>query len=105
MEANQDLFDVNLGNMLQFWTNGRFVSTPHQVIHRGSDARISVPIFIYPDADAKMIPLGKPESEALIAGEVYYNDLLNIWSRDRGARFWTFECRGKEENCYCWKCM
>lgn len=43
---------VNLDDMLMKWSNGLFASTPHQVIHRASSARVSLPFFVYPDIDA-----------------------------------------------------
>lgn len=105
VKADQNLFVVNVGNMLQYWSGGRFRSTPHQVIHNGSEARISLPIFVYPNADANIIPLGKPEDKMLIAGELYLDDLSDLWGKRRGAGFWTSECRGKEASCNCWRCM
>lgn len=102
--AKEDLFIVNLGNMLQFWTNNRFISTPHCVVHSGSTSRISIPIFVYPRADAEMIPIGESE-EKKIAGEVYYNDLIDVWERNNGIGNWAKVCSWKEGECTCWKCM
>lgn len=45
-------FLVNIGDMLQRWTNDRFVSTPHRVINRTGKARYSIPFFANPDYDA-----------------------------------------------------
>ena len=45
-------FVVNIGDMMERWTNGLWKSTPHRVIHRGDSFRVSVPFFYEPDFDA-----------------------------------------------------
>ena len=45
-------FVVNIGDMMERWTNGLWRSTPHRVIHRGDNFRVSVPFFYEPDFDA-----------------------------------------------------
>jgi len=48
---------INIGDMMQRWTDGRFVSTPHRVGNRTGRDRISVPFFANPDYDAVVEPL------------------------------------------------
>jgi isopenicillin N synthase-like dioxygenase len=48
---------INIGDMMQRWTNGRFVSTPHRVRNRTGRDRISVPFFANPDYGAVITPL------------------------------------------------
>ena len=43
--------------MMQRWTNGRFVSTPHRVRNRTGRDRISVLFFANPDYGAVITPL------------------------------------------------
>lgn len=59
-------FVVNIGDMIERWTNGIWKSTMHRVIHRGDggvhgsgggDGRISVPFFFEPNFDALVRPL------------------------------------------------
>jgi isopenicillin N synthase-like dioxygenase len=50
-------FVINIADMMQRWTNGRFVSTPHRVANRTGQDRISVPFFANPDYDATITPL------------------------------------------------
>ena len=49
-------FVINIGDMLSRWTNGRYASTIHRVVDasRGSAARLSVPFFFNPNADAEV---------------------------------------------------
>jgi isopenicillin N synthase-like dioxygenase len=58
-------FVINIADMMQRWTNGRFVSTPHRVANRTGQSRLSVPFFANPDYDATITPL----KENLAAGE------------------------------------
>jgi isopenicillin N synthase-like dioxygenase len=46
-------FIVNIGDMMERWTNGLWKSTTHRVIHRGDGFRVSVPLFYEPDFGAK----------------------------------------------------
>ncbi|KAE8836627.1 hypothetical protein HRS9139_04725 [Pyrenophora teres f. teres] len=70
-------FVVNIGDMIERWTNGLWKSTMHRVIHRGQQYRISVPFFYEPNFDALVKPLekcvketgGKPIHEGSTYGE------------------------------------
>jgi isopenicillin N synthase-like dioxygenase len=50
-------FVINIADMMQRWTNGRFVSTPHRVTNKTGKQRFSVPFFANPDYDATIVPL------------------------------------------------
>jgi isopenicillin N synthase-like dioxygenase len=53
-------FIINFGEMLEMWTDGRVVATPHRV--RGSsDERISVPLFFNPNHDTNVAPIGSDD--------------------------------------------
>lgn len=43
-------FVVNVGNVLQRWTNDLYSSTLHRALQIGTDPRISAAFFVYPDA-------------------------------------------------------
>lgn len=62
-----DTFVVNIGEVMERWTNDRFVATPHRVLTppAGDDhTRLSAPFFLKPDLDA----LVAPAPELLAAG-------------------------------------
>ena len=83
--CTEDVFVINLGDMLQMWTKGLFVSTPHEVIHRNSDAtRISIPFFVYPNIDAIIEPFGT--TEKISSKEVMLKNFVSIWFRMNGNR-------------------
>jgi len=46
-----DAFVVNGGDILHRWTNERFLSTPHRVIHRTNVDRYAIPFFCDPNQD------------------------------------------------------
>ncbi|RDB14799.1 hypothetical protein Hypma_016232 [Hypsizygus marmoreus] len=47
----------NIGEMWEIWSNGLYRSTLHQVVHRGSNYRVSIPFFFEPNFDAHIKPL------------------------------------------------
>lgn len=68
---------VNIGDMLERWTNGLWKSTRHRVVHGGGNYRVSVPFFFEPDWDARIKPLeccvaqtgGVPSYDEVVYGE------------------------------------
>jgi isopenicillin N synthase-like dioxygenase len=46
-------FVVNIGDMMERWTNGLWKSTAHKVVHRGDGFRVSLPFFYEPDFRAR----------------------------------------------------
>ncbi|KAL1594485.1 hypothetical protein SLS60_010245 [Paraconiothyrium brasiliense] len=50
-------FVVNIGDMIERWTNGLWKSTKHRVIHRGEGYRVSVPFFFEPNFESVVRPL------------------------------------------------
>ena len=75
-----DTFVINIGNIMQIWTGGQFRSTPHRVINRGGRDRYSIPVFVYPDADAAIGPLG-PDGHAPAGATTTATYLTNSWRR------------------------
>ncbi|KAI8899262.1 hypothetical protein BC833DRAFT_385979 [Globomyces pollinis-pini] len=50
-------FVINIGDMVNNWTNDLYKSTLHRVIHAKSSYRVSVPFFFEPNFDAIIQPL------------------------------------------------
>jgi isopenicillin N synthase-like dioxygenase len=67
-------FVVNIGDMLETWTNGEFVATTHRV-RKVTEERWSFPLFFNVDHDTLVAPLpqfvrdGEPTRVAVRAGE------------------------------------
>lgn len=82
-------FLVNIGDMMQRWTNDRFVSTPHRVINRTGKARYSIPFFANPDYDAVVECVescrgpGRPARyPPLHVGAYVYNRYTSQWRNE-----------------------
>jgi isopenicillin N synthase-like dioxygenase len=61
----QNSFVVNIGDMMERWTNGVFTSTLHRVVNISGKERFSLPFFFDPDFDAEVVCL----PTCLAAGE------------------------------------
>ena len=55
-----DGFVVNIGDMFELWSGGRFTSTPHRVTNRSGKERYSFPYFAVPRHDVVVRPLVGP---------------------------------------------
>jgi isopenicillin N synthase-like dioxygenase len=53
----EDTFVVNVGDLLARWTNDRFRSTPHRVVNRSGEERLSIAVFVDPDNDTLIEPV------------------------------------------------
>ena len=50
----EDTFVINLGNLMQRWTNDRYLSRPHRVVNLTQEHRYSIVQFFGVDYDAAM---------------------------------------------------
>ena len=57
VEAPDDTMVVNIGDLLELWSGGYFVSTPHKVVNASGQERYSFPFFIVPRHDVVVAPL------------------------------------------------
>ncbi|ORY08509.1 hypothetical protein BCR34DRAFT_626177 [Clohesyomyces aquaticus] len=64
-------FVVNIGDMIERWTNGVWKSNVHRVVHRGQGYRVSVPFFYEPNFEATVRPLRKCVERMGGKGEKY----------------------------------
>jgi isopenicillin N synthase-like dioxygenase len=72
-------FVINIGDILQAWSNGRFSSTPHRVINRYGTERISIPLFVNPNYTTMVKPLAgaaPPDFVPFLSGE-YQTDVYD----------------------------
>lgn len=73
-------FVVNIGDMIERWTNGLWKSTMHRVVHRGEGYRVSVPFFYEPGFEAEVRPLKacvrRSGNEEMHGGSTYGEHLL-----------------------------
>lgn len=61
VEAPADTLVVNIGDLLELWSGGYFVSTPHKVVNRSGAERYSFPFFVVPRHDVVVKPLMQPK--------------------------------------------
>ena len=57
--APPDAMVVNIGDLLELWSGGYFVSTPHKVVNTSGKQRYSFPFFMVPRHDVVVEPLIK----------------------------------------------
>ncbi|EJT77011.1 2OG-Fe(II) oxygenase [Gaeumannomyces tritici R3-111a-1] len=67
---NPDAYVVNIGDMLNAWTEGAYRSTVHRVLNLGSTHRYSIPFFFDGNADCPLTPFGSRNSRDIDAEAV-----------------------------------
>lgn len=79
-------FVINIGDMLETWTNGLFKATLHRVVNKGEE-RYSIPFFVAANYDAVVEPLAavvadnsRPKYRKVIAGHHLLGQLLRDFS-------------------------
>jgi isopenicillin N synthase-like dioxygenase len=61
VNAPGDALVVNIGDLLELWSGGYFVSTPHKVVNQSGRERYSFPYFAVPRYDVAVEPLRQPQ--------------------------------------------
>lgn len=78
-----DALVVNIGDMMEIWSGGYFVSTPHRVINESGTDRYSFPYFSVPRFDVVVSPLRAPRPgfarAAMHVGEVSRDIWFSNW--------------------------
>jgi len=57
----ENALTVNIGDLMELWSGGYFVSTPHKVVNQGGAERYSFPYFAVPRFDTVVVPLKSPQ--------------------------------------------
>ncbi len=77
---------VNIGDMMEFWSNGKFVATSHRV-RKVAEERYSFPLFFALDYDAELSALGYPDMPIRTGEHLYAQTVQTFrYLRERSAR-------------------
>ena len=73
-------FIVNIGDLLEYWSNGAFLATSHRV-RKIREERYSFPFFFCVDYDTPIAPLGSQDGDRkpLIAGDHLYSQTIQTF--------------------------
>lgn len=90
---------MNVGDMLELWSGGRLMSTPHRVLNRSGQARQSFPYFSVPRYDVMIEPLLPPipgyERQPLHVGrssaDIWYSNWPDTVSTEPGQELGDFD--------------
>ena len=67
--APEDCFVINIGDLMELWTAGRWVSTLHRVVAKPNQSpRKSLAYFHQPDWEATIKPISTSSYEAVVSG-------------------------------------
>ncbi len=78
-EPPGDALTVNIGDLLELWSGGYLVSTPHKVVNTSGAERFSFPYFVVPRFDTVVKPIMMPQPE-FRRGEVHVGDVSSeVW--------------------------
>jgi isopenicillin N synthase-like dioxygenase len=87
VESPPEALIVNIGDMMELWSGGHFVSTPHRVINRTGRERYSFPYFAVPRHDVTISPAVTPrpgfERDPLPVGYVSEEVWRTNWRHEK----------------------
>ncbi len=65
----EDMFVLNVGDLMQFWSDGAFKSTKHRVVMDGDRERYSMAFFVEPNHACIITPVNSALTRATTFGE------------------------------------
>ena len=78
-DAPNDALVVNIGDLMEVWSGGYFMSTPHRVINATGKERYSFPYFAVPRYDVLVTPL-RTAQPGFVHREIHVGDVSrDIW--------------------------
>ncbi|MGE0800904.1 MAG: isopenicillin N synthase family dioxygenase [Lautropia sp.] len=94
-------FVINIGDMLEIWSNNLFVSTPHRVVNASGRRRYSIATFFDPDYDVKVECLpncssadNPPRHAPLVAGDYIMSRYDNTYAYRQPTKSWEEQPAG-----------
>jgi len=76
--AIKGTFVINIGDLMELWTGGRWKSTLHRVIAKPNQpGRKSLAFFHQPDWEAKIYPIGGSNKDPVISGPYLMEKFLS----------------------------
>jgi isopenicillin N synthase-like dioxygenase len=99
-DAPSDALVVNVGEMLELWSGGEYIATPHRVVNRSGRERYSFPFFVVPNHDIVVEPLlprragytAKPMPVGALSAEVWRTNWPDETPSTTGHDLGTLEC-------------
>jgi len=74
----KDTFVINIGDLMELWTGGRWISTLHRVVAKPNQpGRKSLAFFHQPDWEAKIYPINAVKNEPVISGPYLMEKFLS----------------------------
>ncbi len=77
---------INVGDLLERWSAGRYVSNLHRVVNRSGRERYSIATFFDPNYRAEVVPASfgtqgpEPQEASILAGEYILNRIRNSFA-------------------------
>ena len=81
VKSVEDVYVINMGDMIQRWSGGQFKSAKHRVINKGDTERLSCATFWHGDFDATN-PLNPSDPDKDTVGQLLVRRFKNQFSLD-----------------------